>query len=51
MPESDTFTFQELRITLTAFAIWAALAEPNSEQAVDLVDRFIKETTAEGNHA
>lgn len=35
---NDTFTFNELRVALTAFAMWLHVE-------VELVDRFIEETT------
>ena len=38
MPE-NTFTFDELRITLTAFALWFGAADPTA-----VVDRFFQET-------
>lgn len=45
MTESDTFTFQEMRIALTAFAMWLLKDEAGEGHEVELVDRFIQETT------
>lgn len=45
MNPEDTFTFEELRISLTAFAIWLLPMTLADGQAVALVDQFIKETT------
>ena len=56
--DDDTFTFDEMRIALTAFALWllkddAAFAlwllkdEPGAGIEVELVDRFIRETTSD----
>lgn len=46
MRNDDLFTFTELRIALTAFAIWQELQTTSAyESPVDLVDRFIEETT------
>lgn len=42
----DTFTYQELRITLTAFAKWLLEGEVGEGREVELVDKFIRETTA-----
>ena len=42
----DTFTYQELRITLTAFAKWLLADEVGEGREVELVDQFIRETTA-----
>ena len=39
----DTFTFQELRITLTAFAMWFRGRPPSDIPEVDLVDQFLEE--------
>ena len=41
----DTFTFAEMRITLTAFAIWLLEGKPGEGHEVELVDRFLEETT------
>jgi len=43
--EDDTFTWQEMRIALTAFALWLLKGEPGEGREVELVDRFIEETT------
>ena len=45
MDDDDTFTFQEMRIALTAFAMWLLKDEPGEGREVELVDRFIAETT------
>lgn len=45
MNEDDTFTFTELRIALTAFAFWLLKDEIGEGHEVELVDKFIKETT------
>ena len=45
MDDDDTFTFREMRIALTAFAMWLLKDEPSEGRAVELVDRFINETT------
>ena len=45
--EDDTFTAQEMRIALTAFALWlyrTDTAITDGDEAM-LVDRFIDETT------
>jgi hypothetical protein len=48
MSADDTFTYSELRITLTAFAIWAGLVDSaGASEAVKLVDRFIAETVTD----
>lgn len=44
--DDDTFTYQELRITLTAFAKWLLKDEFSEGREVELVDQFIQETTA-----
>jgi hypothetical protein len=42
-----TFTFDELRITLTAFALWLLPGDESGEgQAVELVDQFIAYSAA-----
>lgn len=41
----DTFTWQEMRIALTAFAIWLLKEEPSEGLEAELVDQFIRETT------
>lgn len=45
MEDGDTFTFDELRIALTAFAMWLLKEEAGEGREVDLVDRFLRETT------
>ena len=45
MDDDDTFTFQEMRIALTAFAMWLLKDESGEGNEVDLVDQFIRETT------
>lgn len=45
MDDGDTFTFAELRIALTAFAMWLLKDEPGEGREVELVDKFIRETT------
>lgn len=45
MDDGDTFTFNEMRIALTAFAIWLLRDEVGEGHEVELVDRFIRETT------
>lgn len=45
MDSDDTFTFAELRISLTAFAMWLLKNEAGEGHEVELVDRFIRETT------
>jgi hypothetical protein len=40
----STFTFDEMRITLVAFAMWLQIGDPRTPVS-DLVDRFIEETT------
>lgn len=44
--EDETFTFQEMRIALTAFSIWLLKDEPGEGREVELVDRFIEETAS-----
>lgn len=44
VPEG-TFTFAELRITLTAFAMWLLRGEFGEGREVELVDQFLQETT------
>lgn len=39
------FTWQEMRIALTAFAMWLLKDEPAEGREVELVNRFIEETT------
>jgi len=45
MESDDTFTFAEMRIALTAFAMW--LLDDNAWEGheAELVDKFIEETT------
>lgn len=43
--EGDTFTYAELRIALTAFAMWLLKGEVGEGHEVELVDKFIEETT------
>lgn len=45
MGDGDTFTFQEMRIALTAFAMWLLNGEAGEGREVELVDQFIRETT------
>lgn len=51
-PTRDTFTFAEMRISLTAFAIWLN-QHPNTyltlhkDCEVHIVDQFIEETTGD----
>ena len=45
--DDDTFTFDEMRIALTAFALWLLKDEATSWPAPELVDRFIRETTSD----
>lgn len=42
---NNTFTFAELRIALTAFAMWLLKDEVGEGNEVELVDKFIRETT------
>lgn len=42
--DDDTFTFNEMRIALTAFAIWLLKGEVGEGREVELVDQFIEET-------
>ena len=42
--EDETFTYRELRIALTAFAIWLLKDENGESREVELVDRFLEET-------
>ena len=43
MHDDDTFTFSEIRITLTAFMLWLNSIEwSDDDLPVDLVDRFIE---------
>jgi hypothetical protein len=44
-PTEDTFTIDELRITLTAFAMWLLKDEFGEGREVELVDQFLHETT------
>ena len=44
MSDDDTFTFVEMRIALTAFAIWLLKDEPGEGREVELVERFMEET-------
>ena len=51
--DDDTFTFDEMRIALTAFALWLSqcgysMDEVGEGKEVELVDRFIRETTSDG---
>jgi hypothetical protein len=43
MPE-HTFTGDELRITVIAFATWLLKDEPGEGREVELVDKFFEET-------
>lgn len=45
MDDTNTFTFDDLRIALTAFAMWLLKDEFGEGREVELVDRFIRETT------
>ena len=50
--DGDTFTFDEMRISLTAFALWLShcgysMDEVGEGKEVELVDRFISETTSD----
>lgn len=45
MSNQETFTFDELRISLTAFAMWLLEGEVGEGHEVELVDKFIRETT------
>ena len=50
--DGDTFTFDEMRITLTAFAMWLSqcgysMDEVGAGIEVELVDRFIRDTTSD----
>lgn len=45
MQVDDTFTFDEMRIALTAFAMWLLKDEAGEGREVELVARFIRETT------
>lgn len=45
MDGGDTFTFDEMRIALTAFAMWLLKDEVGEGREAELVDRFIRETT------
>ena len=42
----DTFTFNEMRIILTAFALWTwgPLTQMSAVQAAQMVDQFVAET-------
>lgn len=44
MDSDDTFTSTELRIALTAFAVWLLRDEVGEGHEVELVDKFIQET-------
>ena len=46
MSEDDVFTWQEMRIALTAFAYWLLKDEPNEGREAEFVDRFIEESRA-----
>lgn len=43
--QEDTFTFEELRVSMTAFAVWLLQGGPGEGRAAELVDKFIEETT------
>lgn len=45
MKLEGTFTFAELRIILVAFAMWAFKDEIGEGHEVEIVDKFIEETT------
>lgn len=45
MGDGDTFTFDEMRIVLTAFAMWLLKDEVGEGREIELVGRFIRETT------
>jgi len=50
--DDDTFTFDEMRIALTAFALWLSqcgysMDEVGEGKEAELVDRFIRETTSD----
>ena len=47
--DDDTFTFSEMRIALTAFAMWLLKGEVAEGREVELVDQFIDETTGEAD--
>lgn len=40
----DTFTYREMRIALTAFAMWLLKDEPGEGRERELVDQFLRET-------
>lgn len=44
MNPDDVFTFEELRIALTAFAIWLCEDGPGEGREAALVDQFLEET-------
>ena len=43
--DDDTFTYQERRTALVAFAKWLLKDEFGEGREVELVDQFIQETT------